>query len=224
MWYAGAALLFVAGVLLRSKNHQFYEIASKAAELIVLAAGLFSVLLVREQLIAQEEQLNENHQQMVADHKWKTYISYHQLFGGGVPPESVHKPMYALATEHNFIQNFDEMGQEMPEAALRGCIDDIGMRQVIRPYLDEFETFSAAVNAGIVDEEYARTLEGSRVIRNFTVFRALIKHLQRGHPMAYVELEKLANKWAERKAREEDDKRSHSGAGSGTHTRIEGPK
>jgi hypothetical protein len=79
------------------------------------------------------------------------------------------------------------------------------------------------VNAGIVNEAYALYLQGTRVIRNYTVFEDLIKHFQRGNGLAYVELEKLATKWAMKRRIDDHARRSSLGVGAGTETRIVGP-
>ncbi|KRB42624.1 hypothetical protein ASD82_08175 [Rhodanobacter sp. Root179] len=185
---------------------------------------MFSVLLIRDQLIAQKKQLEDNHQQMVDDHKWKTIVSYHQLFSGGVPDENIRKPMYDLATQCDFIDCFDDLGAKMPTAVFDKCVKESELRQVIRPYLDEFEKFCGAVNSGIVNEVYALSLQGTRIIRNYTVFEDLIKHFQRGNGLAYVELEKLATKWAMKRRVDHEANVFALGVGSGTDTKIRSPK
>lgn len=224
LWYVLAGFVFLLGVILREAHHAVYEVTTKTAELIVLAAGLFSVLLVREQLIAQEKQMNENHSQLLADHKWKTFVSYHQLFHGGIPCEEKRIKMYTFATDNKFIKCFDDLGTPMPTEALDKCINETAAWDVVRPYLDEFERFCAAVNAGIIDESYALSVEGTRVIRNFTVFEHLIKHLQHPNGRAYVEIEKIAQKWAMMRRLENEEWKQQIGVGTGTGTRIDGPK
>jgi hypothetical protein len=220
----GAALLFLVGVLLKGRHPQIYEVTTKATELIVLAAGLFSVLLVREQLIAQEEQMSENHKQLLADHQWKTYVSYHQLFSEGAVSEAVRQPMYDFATEHGFINCFDDLGTPMNRNALELCINETAAWGIVRPYLDGFERFCAAVNGGIIDDAYAMGIEGTRVIRNYTVFEHLIKHIQTSNSRAYLELDKLAQKWAMLRRVKTLERKQHEGIGPGTDTRIECPR
>lgn len=224
LWYAGAVVVFIVGLFSRGTSHDFFDVATKSSEFAVLAAGLFSVLLVRDQLVAQEEQLQENHQQMVDDHQWKTIVSYHELFGQGIPNEDTRKAMYDLAVANDFIDCFDDLGKPMPANALQACINTSEMRQITRPYLDDFEKFCGAVNAGIVNEDYARSLQGTRVVRNFTVFKELIRHFQIANSRAYVELEKLAMKWDEQRKNEEKSARDHTGIGPGTGTRIRNPR
>jgi len=219
-----AAALFVGGIVCRHYNVSLaYETATKAAELIILSGGFISILLVRNQLSAQERQLRENRAQMISDHRWKTFISYHQLFPDSFPPAPLRASMYTFAKDHGFRDHFDAYGKAMPEDALKKCINDSEMWEIFRPYLDCFERFCGAVNAGMIDEAYAMTLERTRVIRNFTVFEELIKHLQKDHPNAYVELTKLASKWAMQLRLEIFEAQSQLGAGAGTKTRIDSP-
>jgi hypothetical protein len=222
--YGLAAALFVGGVIAKHLGYNYYEETTKAAEMLVLGSGLFSVFLVRNQLIAQEKQLQANFQQQMDDHRWKTFVSYHELFADGIPCESMREKMYGFAKSHGFIEAFDDMGTCMPEKALQQCIADSDSRQIVRPYLDEFEKFCGAINSQIVNEEYARSLQGTRVIRNYAVFEPLIKHFQKGNPMAYVELEKVAMKWSMQRRVEEQAARQGMGVGTGTNTVINGPK
>lgn len=222
-WFILAALCFAAGAWTKGSEHDYYEVLSKAAELLVLGAGLFSVLLVRDQLRAQEQQLKENHQQLMEDHKWKTIVSYHQLFAHGIPVEPLRKGVYDMATDMKFIGCFDDLGKPMPEDIFQECLKDSNMIQHIRPYLDAFEEFSGAVNAGIVNESYAMSLQYTRVVRNFTVFERLIRHFQQCNGRAYKEFEKLSTKWSLMRRAEEASHLQNFGVGADKSTRVAAP-
>lgn len=223
-WFGVAGVLFVIGVISRHTTYDAYDILSKAAELLVLGAGLFSVLLVRDQLRAQEQQLRENHQQLVDDHKWKTIISYHQLFSKSIPPEELREKVYKLATEEGFIHCFDDLGTSLPEPIYQKCVvQSSPWIQIIRPYLDAFEEFSGAVNAGIVNESYAMSLQFTRVVRNFTVFERLIRHFQECNGRAYVEFEKLCARWSIQRQIEESSRLATKGVGAEPSSKIRGP-
>lgn len=46
----------------------------------------------------------------------------------------------------------------------------------VREYLNDFEEFCAAINAGLIDEDYAYKLEGTRALNAYFGFRELINH------------------------------------------------
>jgi hypothetical protein len=88
----------------------------------------------------------------------------------------------------------------------------------VREYLNEFEEFAAAVNSGLVDDEYAYHIESARPVNAYFGFRELIEHWLAQDQMRaarmggvlpevyYGELRKLAERWKRRKLREADHK------------------
>lgn len=175
----------------------------KAAELFVWAAGLLSVLLIRRQLHAQEiileahrVQQEQEFEQLQADHEWKCYAFYHQHFPE-IPPEVVRRPVYQLAAapNHSFIDCFQDRGTPMPPAVLAALRGTEAEWDHIRPYLDCFEMFCGAINAKLVHEDYAFSLQATRVIRNYTVFEPLIDEYKKQSPSAYCEFYKVAYRW-----------------------------
>lgn len=175
----------------------------KAAELFVWAAGLISILLVRKQLRAQEvileahrHQQEQAFEQMLEDHKWKCYAFYHQHFPE-VPSEDLRKKVYQIAASGTspFVECFDGRGSSIPDASLNAIRGTAAEWESIRPYLDCFEVFCGAINARLVDEDYAFSLQATRVVRNYAVFEPLINLYKKGSPTAYCEFHKVAYRW-----------------------------
>lgn len=223
------ATLFSAAIYHRN-GQDTYSILVKAAELVILTAGLASLSLLRKQLEAQrvqlrrqEEQMRKQQEQMRHDHQWRTYLTYHELFPS-IPPDDIRNKMYDLARELKFDHHFDNFGKPMPEEALKAIVESCDHRRIVRAYLDEFEKFCGAIRAGIVDDNYAYSLQNTRVIRNFTVFHALIKRWQAGNLMAYTELEKVATAWSLQRASADQSYRDQFGVGSGSTPRIRLPR
>lgn len=175
----------------------------KGAELFVWAAGLLSVLLVRRQLHAQEvileahrQQQEESYEQLQRDHDWRCYAFYHQHFSD-LPAADLRKGVYDLAhsPDTQFIECFADRGRPMPAEVLTKVMGSASEWDYIRPYLDGFETFCGAINAKLVDDDYAFSLQATRVIRNYTVFEPLIQEYRRASPSAYCEFYKVAYRW-----------------------------
>jgi hypothetical protein len=86
----------------------------------------------------------------------------------------------------------------------------------IREYLNDFEEFAAAVNVGLVDDDYAYHIESARVLNAYFGFEKLIEHWlledqrkateNKGAGVApsdyYGELKRLAENWKARKTEE----------------------
>ncbi|WP_448123370.1 DUF4760 domain-containing protein [Stenotrophomonas riyadhensis] len=210
--YAKASKLIAAAVVLAFVSFsigaffpkRFDQAACfKAAELFVWAAGLLSVLLVRRQLHAQEvilsahkTQQDEAFDQLQRDHSWRCYAFYHQHFADN-PSEPIRNAVYKLAQAEGtgFIECFNGRGRPIPDAALQAIIGSSHEWDCVRPYLDDFETFCGAINAKLVDEDYAFSLQATRVIRNYTVFEPLINEYKKDTPTAYCEFFKVAYRW-----------------------------
>lgn len=227
---AGAVVAAFACYAVGVWKADYQAAAFKGSELLVWGAGLFSVLLIRRQLHAQEVQQRDNEHQRIQllkqqaeDHRWRTYAFYHEHFSD-VPPDSCLQAVYQIAQDHGFIGCFQNRGQPLPANVLQRIVDEKDLWEKVRPYLDHFEVFCGAINANLVNEEYAYSLQATRVVRNYTVFRSFIEHDQRGAPSAYVELVKVARRWRDRMDQTDRDNQSRLGIGGLNGARaIQGP-
>lgn len=228
---AGAVCLAFAFFALGAWKPDYQTVAFKGSELLVWAAGLFSVLLIRKQLYTQElqqkdyeDQRRQLLEQQAEDHRWRTYSFYHQHFAD-IPPESCREKVYEIAQDLHFINCFNDRGQAMPAAALSTILGDKDLWEKVRPYLDHFEIFCGAINAELVNEDYAYSLQATRIVRNYTVFQPFIEHHQRTAATAYLELSKVAERWMKRMARTDREVQSRLGIGSmNGAAAIRGPK
>lgn len=153
--------------------------------------GLFSVLVA-----ALQVRINAT---------WNKVLSYHNFFGELITPQALRNLM-ATAKACGFSEKL-QTGDELSQEDVAKIVDSPSHEAIISCYLDEFEEFCAAVNAGVVDNEYAYKLEGSRVVRVHKLFASYIRHC-RGDDGAnrsiYAELEHRANDWTVRKDHEFD--------------------
>jgi len=204
-----AALAFGAGAW----NSEHRLVWFKAAELCVWGAGLFSVLLIRRQLWIQEQQAANTLDQLVKDHQWRSYQSFHQHFSH-IPNEAVRQKLLQHMKNKGIMGCFKDRGHQIDSETFESIKEDEECMDVIRSALDCFEEFAGAVNAGLVDDSYAFSLQGSRTVRYRTAFDPVIRHMQQGSPTAYVELCKLAYRWST--AMNVDEIRSVEGMGIGS--------
>jgi hypothetical protein len=80
-------------------------------------------------------------------------------------------------------------------------------------YLDCYEGFCAAVHAGVVDKDYAYTLEATKVIRAWTVFKPFVRRLRSSNEYSrcYLELERLGAAWKQQRDQEIEESNRQQG-------------
>jgi hypothetical protein len=160
-----------------------FENLSKIVELGILGVGLVSLLLIFQ----QNQQVR----------RWNKILSYHQFFGDLISDEMAAKIQQTV----NACGAAVEVAANNPISAesARAMAESDDHKQVVSSYLDEFEEFCGAVNAGVVQEEYAYSLEATRVIRTWNVYKPYIE-LRRSsfkNSLFYLELEVVAGRWSE---------------------------
>ena len=211
-----AVIAFAIGVFASRHTLDPFDVGVKTSELLVWIAGLWSIVVLRGQLQAQRQtSLDEFH--------WKTLIAYHQLFEY-VPDKPTGDKMYSLAKTMEFAKVFRGIGESLPEKAVAEILEDSEKLSTVRSYLDGFERFCAAVECGLVNSDYAYSIQGGRVIRNYIVFEGMIRKFQNDNKLAYIELQKIALRWQAKRKADDEGHMNHVGVGAGTVPKLRRPK
>jgi len=210
-----AAFIFVIGIFSTPHPPDPFDIAVKASELMVWIAGLWSIVILRGQLQAQRQAARD-------EFHWKTLVTYHQLFEH-VPDKLSAQAMYSMAKIMGVADVFKGAGEPLPNAAVEAVMDDSERLNTVRAYLDGFERFCAAVACGLVNSDYAYSIQGGRVIRNFVVFEGLIKKFQHDNKLAYIELQKTATKWKSKRQADDEGHMNDVGVGARTVPKYRRP-
>ncbi|HEL5329121.1 DUF4760 domain-containing protein [Stenotrophomonas maltophilia] len=185
---------------------------------VVIVLGLGSLALLALQLRAANrqaacsvQQLTLTAQQLTMTAKWNKTLSYHQFFGRLIAPELADK-IRACAKKHEFDDSFTTISC-ISQQVLQAIWTDVEDHNAVSTYLDEFEEFCAAVNAGVVEKSYAYGIEATRVIRAATVFEPFIRRArsETRYSRAYFELEGLATDWRSQRDQEEQEARKTNG-------------
>lgn len=212
MGFAAVAIIAAGVTAWFFSEHRSIAEAVHIAEPVFLGMGALSIIL----LWAQLRETNV----------WNRLLSYHQFFeevpktplSDGVrealtamgieKPPTAYMPMSKDFVEKLWLKTAD--GKVQPAKFL------------VQSYLNEFEHFCGAISVGIVDEEYARELRGTRVIDAFFGYHEFIKKIrteQEGDaktriPSAsaepftskyYLELQIVATRWHGRRKKELED-------------------
>ncbi len=164
-------------------------------QLVVLTLGLGSVVLLWIQ--SRDES------------QWRRLLSYHQYFSD-CPAAPARTNMLKVMAELTHDDHLVGAGTVLHDADVDEILKNWEARQKVVVYLDGFEQLSAAVNAGIVDAEYAYDQDAARLLRIYTIFSPLIAKVRLDSPKAYEQFECLAELWLEKRVKELKKKRKSS--------------
>lgn len=158
--------------------------------------GLLSLILIGRQIRSSASQ---------AAHAAATAkaLAYHQFFGDLITVESREK-LEHVADECGF-KDARKSGKEMTDASVL-CVKAVPAHDaMLACYLDEFEEFCGAIHAGLLDEDYSYSLEATRIIRTWKVFKpyVLATRTETDDHRTYVELERIADSWTARRVAED---------------------
>jgi len=225
-WYERVTLRLAALILAAAAVAWFFgsetlEWAVHVSEPAFIAIGALSVILVWAQV--RSASVLEREQNI-----WKRVLCMHEHFN------DVPRPERAESVRRYLL----EIGVTNPPSAYRPLtsqqsdviVSDTGnehrapAKVLITLYLNDWESFCGAIAIGAVDEDYARDMEGTRLIDAFFGYREVINRFRAAYegdskssngstaaePFAhklYIELQETALKWhlsrcAELKAQE----------------------
>jgi len=177
----------------------------------LVALGLYSLYFVAEQARQTAAQVRLSADQVRQTAKWNKLLSYHQFFGELITTDMV-KEMLSVAEKCDFKAAMNGVTPMSDDSRRKLEGEPIDVKTVLA-YLDEFEEFCGAVQAGVTDHEYAYTLEATRVIRTWIVFGPFIQVQRASHPFSrcYLELERLGSAWKLRREQETQQKYAQDG-------------
>jgi hypothetical protein len=147
----------------------------------VAGVGLVSFILIWYQ-IKQAAQWNR-----VATHN--SLLSY-------LPGQELEKDVLETLAQHSVPRD-----TPIPMAVAAQLFANPAAFVRVKTFLNKYEHFCAAINAGAVDEQHAYALHCGRVVVVHSVYRSFIEmaRVERG-PMTFIEVERVATRWAERRA------------------------
>lgn len=171
-----------------SSETGYWAVLLRVTEVVLLTVTSGSVLLLCAQLWQTS--------------RWNKILSYHEYFGSLVSSELGTK-LQEAAEKCEFSANMKTL-TPIDHHILEKILLNPSAEVTIISYLDEFEEFCGAVHAGVTDKTYAYKLEGTRVVRAFSVFSPYIdsKRKENEYTRCYVELVKLGQDWKTLKDKE----------------------
>ena len=135
---------------------------------------------------------------------WNKLRTQHDLWGC-LPDENLDKSILEILRSKNQNES-----RKIPKDLSENIYNDAEMFTTIKTYLNKYEQFSAAINVGAMDEDYAYRLHSARICYVYTTFENFIKILRvrRKEDEFYIELQKLALKWRKRSQKEKQKRKS----------------
>ena len=183
---SGVAIISIGVITFRDLGANVtFEQKAAVINNVLVAAGLVSVVLLVWQLRSTSA--------------WNRVLSYHQFFGE-LPSDSKIEDLSACLQRLNIAEPI--AGRRLSASDARKIWDDDGgdstagaarksANRITREYLNDFEQFCGAIRAGIVNENYARELQGTRTINAYFAFAEFIK-LTRDEAEEAIQIERKA--------------------------------
>ena len=150
--------------------------------------------------------------------KLVSYHAYFQDLPRAAKVNALYASMGKLGIERPIWQR--PLSQQQRDKIISDATADPDRAETaVREYLNDFEEFAAAVNVGLIDDDYAYHIESARILNAYYGFEKLIEHWllddQRKATESkaagvtpsdyYGELKRLAELWKKRKLQEVEE-------------------
>lgn len=177
------------------------EQRSVSAAMSVVQTGAVVVGLLSLVLIAR--QIRTTAAQAAHTAAINSALTYHQYFGDLITVQ-VRRQLSHVSNTCGF-SDARKKGEPMDDNAVKCIKRSPNHDAVVAQYLDEFEEFCGAIHAKLLNEDYAYGLEATRIIRTWAVFKPYILATRKETEdfRTYVELERIAGSWTERRKAED---------------------
>lgn len=189
-------VLVVVSIWLIPEQDRTVAAAMSVVQTGAVIVGLLSLVLIARQIRTTASQAA--HSAAI-----NSALTYHQYFGDLITVQ-VRRQLGHVANTCGF-SNARKLGNPMDQDAVKCIKRSPNHDSVVAQYLDEFEEFCGAIHAKLLNEDYAYGLEGTRVIRAWDVFSPYILETRTETQdfRTYVELERIARSWTERRKAED---------------------
>lgn len=159
-------------------------------QLVIMSIGLVSLIILWRQI--KQASL------------WNKLRTQHDLWGC-LPDENLDKSVLKILRSKNQDEN-----RKIPKELSENIYNDAEMFTTFKTYLNKYEQFSAAINVGAMDEDYAYRMHSARICYVYNTFENFIKILRerREEDEFYIELQRLASKWQKRTQKEKKRRES----------------
>ncbi|MBS0467694.1 MAG: DUF4760 domain-containing protein [Proteobacteria bacterium] len=153
----------------------------------------------REQIKLNADQFALSVEQMRQQTKWQQINTQHTLLSV-LPTQETERALWAVVERYRNPPSW-----QFPREACSKLYDNIEEWITIKTFVSAFERLCAAINANSLDDDYAYSVHGAKVIDTFSAFEHYIYYIRkrRNDETIYIELEKVATRWAERSKAEQ---------------------
>jgi len=180
-------------------------VASPIVQAIAAFFGVLGVFLVwrqvREaarQVELTREQVNLSVEQMRQQNVWNKIQTQHMLLSI-LPTPDVEREMLQVVQKYR-----EKPSWQFPQNACERLYADLNDWLIAKSYISAYERWCAAISANSVDEDYAYSVHGAKIVDAHRMFEHYIDFIRRKSNdfTLYIELQKVATRWADRAKRE----------------------
>ncbi|MGE3488293.1 MAG: DUF4760 domain-containing protein [Nitrospira sp.] len=184
------------------------HLATVASPIVQAIASLFGVLgvflvwrQVREaarQVELTRDQVNLSVEQMRQQNVWNKIQTQHTLLSI-LPTPEVEREMLRVVQKYR-----EKTSWQFPQIACEALYTDLDDWLIAKSYISAYERWCAAISANLVDEDYAYSVHGVKIIDAHRMFKHYIDFIRTksNDTTLYLELQKVATRWADRAKRE----------------------
>ena len=150
--------------------------------------------LARDQLKLSVDHLALTVDQMKQQTMWNQVHAQHTLLSV-LPSADAERELWKVVGKYRAAPSW-----QFPHDACARLYDEIDDWMTIKGFITCFERLCAAISANSLDDGYAYSVHGARVIDTFNTFEHYINYIRRKRSNAtiYLELEKVATRWAQK--------------------------
>lgn len=186
------------------------QIATEVAPIVQSVAALFGVVglflvwrqvkVAARQLELSREQINLTVEQMRQQNRWNKINTQHMLLSA-LPSTEAEREMWRIVEKYK-----DGESWTLPSEACSKLYDDIDAWLIVKNFVNCHERLCAAISANSLADDYAYSVHGAKIIDTHRIFQHYIDYTRKrkGNATIFLELEKVATRWAVRAQKEQD--------------------
>ncbi len=155
----------------------------KLAELVILAGGLISLILLKKGLDVQVSDSKATREDVAREFHWNRVETFYKYFAAPDKQLQLQMEFDDLVKEFKLDGYYEDDGKSITDdSIIRELSSKMGKHGAIMvAYLDRLESLSAAVISGFVEPDFAYCLLGGRIVRAVVVFEKVIKEIQKNN-------------------------------------------
>ncbi len=192
----GAAIIFTLLFALWKPQRDVITFAAAAAVAAgTVASGYYASATVRQTAALQAETAQKTHETAQRDYERETLAGNSARIAASLRiMERWNNPDFHPILKTWRVER-QKIRDDSPALTRERLAKDVDSRAVVQAILNRLEEMAIAVLNDVVDEDVLREYSETNVLDTFSICSDWIKHKQKDNPGAWIQLEKLYERW-----------------------------